>query len=205
MIMYNAIDVNKFSYNESIRETYRKKLRIEDKIVLLHVGRFSDEKNHIFLINILDKLIKINNKYILLFVGSGQNEEVIRRIVNQKRLTDYVMFLGLREDVAELMNASDIFLLPSKHEGLGITLIEAQSTGLVTFASDRITRETSVTNLIKYLSIENECVWVKEILNVNISLRKSRKDDVEMAGYSIDMQAAKYVEWLQSVLKQSLE
>lgn len=169
IILKNAIDTDKFSYSPEVRKGYRRKLNLDDKIVLLHVGRFSEEKNHMFLLQLFHILSKHSKNYILLFVGNGPTEGVIRKQVNDYGLNDQVRFLGVRTDVAEIMNAADIFLLPSKHEGFAITLLEAQATGMIAFASDTIPRETAVTNLIKYIPIENPSVWVDEVIKVQFA------------------------------------
>ncbi|MFB5282765.1 glycosyltransferase [Peribacillus sp. Hz7] len=200
ILMNNAIDVNKFSYDLGVRKNYRKKFNIEDKIVLLHVGRFSDEKNHLFMVDIIEQLSKQNEKCILLFAGNGATEGAVKKCVHEKGLTDKIMFLGVRSDIAELVNAADIFLLPSKNEGFPVTLIEAQSTGINIFASNKVTKETAITNLIEYLPIENVDIWVEKIIESKIVLRKSRKADVEKEGYSINIQADKYKKWLEKCL-----
>lgn len=203
-VMNNAIDINQFTYDVNIRKEYRKELNIEDKIVLLHVGRFSDEKNHLFLIDVIQKLLHESDKYMLLFVGEGNMEDTVRKRVQQKGVSKSVLFLGVRSDVANLMNAADIFLLPSKHEGFGITLIEAQATGLPVLTSDKVPRETRVTDLIQYISIDNIEIWVEKILDTKTTSRKSRKVEVEVAGYSIETQAIQYQEWLEQLCKTNI-
>lgn len=199
ILMNNAIDVDKFSYSKEIRERYRKKLNIEDKIVLLHVGRFSDEKNHLFMADIIEQVSKENSNYILLLVGNGPSEDLVRRYVDDKGLSNKIIFLGVRNDVAELMNASDLFLLPSKNEGFGMVLIEAQSTGLPVIASDRVPEETNITNIIEYLPIDSVNIWVERIINYYFIARKSQIKQLEKAGYSITDQARRYSEWLETL------
>ncbi|TDL78993.1 glycosyltransferase [Peribacillus frigoritolerans] len=196
ILMNNAIDVDKFSYNFEIRQYYREKYKFGDEKVLLHVGRFSDEKNHLFMINIIEQLSKRSDNYILLLAGNGPLEGIIKKCVKDKGLTNKVIFLGVRNDISELMNAADIFLLPSKHEGFPVTLVEAQSTGMIVFASNKITKETAITDLINYLPIEKEDPWVEEIVKSKIEMRNSRRTDVEKGGYSIEVQAQQYQKWL---------
>ena len=205
IIMKNAIDTNKFTYNHEVRERYRKKLSVENKKVLLHVGRFSAEKNHLFLIEIMEIVTKQDDSYVLLLVGNGATEKTVRNIVQMKGLNNKVIFLGVRNDVAELMNAADIFLLPSKNEGFGITLIEAQSTGLITFASDKITKETAITDLIEYLPIEDSNAWAEKILLTKINGRDTRNKLIEKKGYSVQVQSKKYIELVKKILDARLE
>ncbi|MCM3788888.1 glycosyltransferase family 1 protein [Domibacillus indicus] len=200
VIINNAIDTKKFSYNLKIRETYRKILNVQNKTVLLHVGRFSNEKNHLFMIDIIEYLSQQNNdKYILLFAGDGPIKNAVKKHVEKKNVEDKVIFLGVRNDVMELMNAADVFLFPSKHEGFGIVTIEAQSTGLGVLASDRVTKETAVTNLIEFLPIENAVIWANKVSETKILSRRSREVDVGKKGYSINEQAIKYSQWLERI------
>ena len=204
IIMNNAIDLSVFSFDIGIREKYRKRFKIEDKVVLLHVGRFSNEKNHLFLLDIIQKLSLCNRQYVLLLVGNGAEEEAVKMYAQKKHIVDKVLFLGVRNDIAEIMNAADIFLLPSKHEGFGITLIEAQATGLQVFASNNVTKETMLTDLIEYLPIENTNIWIEKILAVKNTFRESRKEDIKASGYSVDMQAIKYENWLENVCNKDI-
>ncbi|PIC99892.1 glycosyltransferase [Sporosarcina sp. P29] len=204
ILMNNAIDVNKFRYNKEIRSQNREKYKLGKKIVLLHVGRFSKEKNHLFLINIMELLVKKSDRYVLLFVGNGILEDTLKKCVQDKGLVDNIIFLGVRKDIAELMNIADIFLLPSMHEGFPVTLIEAQSTGINILASSEITKETAITDLIEYISIEKEELWVEKIINTKIENRNSRSEDIKREGYSIKEQAIKYENWLGNVLNHKL-
>ena len=201
ILMNNAIDLDIFTYNTEVREKYRKKFNIEDKIVLLHVGRFSDEKNHLFMIDIMEQLNQENSNYILLLVGNGQNEDLVRKYVDDKGLSNNIIFLGTRNDITEIMNASDLFLLPSKNEGFPVTLVEAQATGIKSLVSDVVTRETKLTENIKFLPISSSGEWVEGIMSTNFSNRNSKVKDLEDAGFSISKQAKSFSEWLLKVPK----
>ena len=197
IIMNNAIDVDKFSYDPSARAEYRRRLDINGKMVLLHVGRFSDEKNHSFLVTLFHMLSKRANNYVLLLVGDGPTEDKVRKHVRDIGLSDQVRFLGVRSDVAQIMDAADVFLLPSKNEGLPVTLVEAQAKGLIVFASDVITRETAITDSIEYLPIEDPSIWVREIARAQVRERYSRENEIQAAGYSVSVEADKYMKWLE--------
>lgn len=197
IIMENAIDTNKFSYNQQVRDEYRKKLNVDKNIVLLHVGRFSDEKNHLFMIEIMKCLSKQNGKHILMFAGDGSKEEMIKTQVSEEGLENKIIFLGLRDDISALMNAADIFILPSKNEGFPVTLVEAQVTGLIALASDRVSPETALTDLIRYITIENANVWSDVILSLDLAKsRTSRAKEIKDAGFDIESKALKYSEWI---------
>lgn len=201
-IIYNAIDLNRFTYLEEIRGKYRKAMALENKFVVLHVGRFDDGKNHRFLIDIFQSIVKIDKEAILVLVGSGPTEEEIKNIVSNKNLNEHIKFLENRSDIAELMNAADVLAFPSKYEGLGIVTIEAQATGLNVIASNNVPRDTSVTNLIEYLSLDLDAeVWAEKILSLKQNLRVARKKEMQRAGYDIGLQAKEYEKWLLTLFK----
>jgi glycosyltransferase involved in cell wall biosynthesis len=201
ILMNNAIDLDKFTYNTEVREKYRKKFNVEDKIVLLHVGRFSDEKNHLFMVDIMEQLNQESSNYILLLVGNGQNEDLVRKYVDDKGLSNNILFLGTRNDIAELMSASDLFLLPSKNEGFPVTLVEAQATGIKVLVSDVVTKETKLSDNIRFLPISSCSEWVEGIMSTNYSNRISKLKEIEDAGFSINKQAKLFSEWLLKVTK----
>ena len=157
------------------------------------------------MIDIMESITKQDDNYVLFLVGSGATEENVRNVVKRKGLTDKVIFLGVRNDIAELMNAADIFILPSKNEVFGITLIEAQSTGLITFASDKITKETAITDLIEFLPIDDSNIWAEKILLTKINGRDTRNKLIEKKGYSVQVQSKKYIELVKKILDARLE
>ncbi|MCI6266629.1 MAG: glycosyltransferase [Erysipelotrichaceae bacterium] len=173
-IINNGIEISKFKYNESLRNKVRKNLDIEDKIVIGFVGRLQYQKNPLFAIKIMKKLQEEdNNKYILLMIGSGEDEYELKKYVKINNLNKKILFLGHRSDVNELYHAMDIFILPSKFEGLGMVLIEAQTSGVMCLASKNVPPEVKVTDRIKFLDIEKDvdiwCDEIKKISNKKIS------------------------------------
>lgn len=136
----------------------------DDEIVLLHVGRFVSQKNHIFLVDIADALRNKGIKFKLLFVGVGDLEEVIRKKVCEKGLFDKIIFLGRRNDVYELMMMADVMLLPSTSEGLPTVTVEAQAMGLHSLVSSNVTKECDLElGLISFLPIHETKIWVDAI------------------------------------------
>ncbi len=167
-VIKNGIEINRFLYNEEVRKEYRKKLNIENKIVIGHIGRFQEQKNHEFLIKIFNKLYKDNNKYHLLLVGEGELENKIRQLVKMYKIENGVTFLGVRKDVENLYQAMDLFLFPSLFEGLGIVAIEAQTSGLPTIVSDTLPSEVKITNLLSFMSLKKDTEeWAEVIKNIN--------------------------------------
>lgn len=168
--MPNAIELSKYIYKPEIRKQYRENMGIsEDECVIGNVGRFVYSKNQEFLIEVFFELCKSNNvreqKYKLLLIGSGEREEEYKRLVYEKQLCEQVIFAGHRSDVPELLQAMDIFCLPSRFEGLPISLVEAQASGLPCIASDCVTMEADITGSVYYKRFNTD-EWVECILKI---------------------------------------
>lgn len=167
-IVYNAVDIDQFTYRPLLREEMRNKLGIKEELVLGHVGNFVYQKNHRFLIEIFKNLVAINSNVKLLLIGKGPQYEEIVKYVNTCGISDKVLFLGWRKDVADLYQAMDIFVLPSNFEGLPIVGVEAQSVGLKCIFSDKITDEVKLTKEAEFLPINSKealKIWTDHILN----------------------------------------
>ena len=172
----NGIETEKFEYNEKTRNEYRKTLNIENKIVLGTVGRLSEEKNQKFMIDILKELLKLNDNAILMLVGDGDIKQQLQEYVKKMDIEDKVLFLGLREDIENLLMCMDIFIMTSTYEGLPVVGIEAQASGLPVILSDVITQEVKLTDKVKYISLqESPEKWAQEINNIEIK-ENERKD-----------------------------
>lgn len=192
IVFKNAIDCNEFRCNKTIREKVRKELKLENKFVIGHVGRFNTQKNHRFLIDIFQEIYKKNNNAVLLLVGEGTLMNEIKNKVKELKLSDAVMFLGLRTDVSDMMQAMDLFLFPSHYEGLGVVLIEAQASGVKCFTSTGTPREADVTNLVEFLSLKMSAkTWANEILNSDIT-RNLEIHSIFDKGYDVQ----RNLEWL---------
>ncbi|MDC3411847.1 glycosyltransferase family 1 protein [Terrihalobacillus insolitus] len=187
-IFKNAIDAKKFVFNNVVRSRVRKELRIEDKFVIGHVGRFHSSKNHEFLIDIFKNVHKKNDNAILLLVGDGDLQDTIRKRVYNLGLDNNVIFTGVRSDIPELFQAMDMFVFPSLYEGLGIVLIEAQATGLPCVIANTIPKEALITDNVKQFSLtESPKVWTEAILKRMDSYeRKSTYAKIKDSGYDIE-------------------
>ena len=198
-IMNNAIDLDKFRYAETTRRECRRELGIKDKdYVVGNVGRFVYPKNQSFLLCVFKELCKQDDSFKLLLVGSGEREEEYRKYVRENNLEENVIFTGYRTDVSRLMQAMDVFCLPSHFEGLGIVLIEAQALGLQCITSDCIIEEALVTNIINRISLKSELEWVLQIEKCRKRILKNRKvynRIVKEKGYDLREQI-KYIELL---------
>jgi glycosyltransferase involved in cell wall biosynthesis len=189
IILNNAIEIEKYLYSESSRRKMRDALQIsDDQIVFGHVGRFNEQKNHLFLLDIFKE---VNNRLpnsLLILIGDGMLRKKMEQKIHTLKLMDKVKLLGVRDNVHEWLQAFDIFLFPSLHEGLPVTLVEAQSSGLPCFISEHITKEVDLgVGLLRYLPITNPNTWAEEILKQAKQLRKREnyKQRLAQKGYDI--------------------
>ena len=172
-ILYNAIDLKNFVYDEKKRETSRKIFDVTDKFVIGCVARLNPQKNLLFLLNIVKQLSIENSDVKLIIVGDGEQRGEVEEYIIKNNLEDLVILLGNRNDVSDIIKCFDVFVLPSAFEGLGIVFIEAQAVGIYTLASDKVPQDTNITDLISYLSIDDEKIWVEKIRE----LMKREKND----------------------------
>lgn len=193
-LLNNAIDLDKFKYDEVIRKEKRKELNIDDDtLVIGHVGRFVEQKNHRFLIDIFNEVHKQNEKSILLLVGQGPLMDEIKEKVKSLGIEDCVKFLGQRNDISELYQAMDVFCLPSLYEGLGMVLIEAQTAGCYCIASTEVPEKAKIIQKFKFIELTvDKNKWAKEIMKFkNDKERKSCLKDISDACYSIKCEVKK--------------
>lgn len=198
-IINNAIDSSLFIYDSRRREVIRHALSLTDQFVIGHVGRFVDVKNHGFLVDLFQDIHEKLPNAKLLLVGDGPLKYEIEQKVSALDLSDAVIFAGERSDVPDLMLAMDVFLFPSKFEGLPLTLIEAQASGLYCIVSDTITRNAAVTDLVEYISLlVSKEIWTQKVLDHSISYdRKDKHLEIIQANYDIVYNA----EFLESFYK----
>ena len=192
-IVENGIDINPYLYNEDVRNEYRKNLNLSDKFIIGHIGRFSKEKNHEFLIDVFYEIYKKNKNAKLILIGSGKLEEKIKEKVKNLKLENDVLFLGSRNDVNNLLQIFDVFVLPSLYEGLPIVAVEAQASGLNTILSDSITKEAKILPNVKYISLnEGAKKWADEIINLKeINDRLKYKNELLESNFNIKKSALK--------------
>ncbi len=191
-VIPNAIDTDIFNLNNKIRKNQRSALNYSaDDQVIGHVGRFAEQKNHEFIIDIFTELHKKNNKFKLLLIGDGELKKSIENKVNKAGLTDSVIFTGNIKNVQDYMQAMDLFILPSLFEGLPVTGIEAQACGLPCVFSSSITEELKVTENVEFVSLDDKNKWIVTIEKM-ISLPKSdNTEQIRAAGYDIKGTAKK--------------
>lgn len=193
-ILHNGIDLDLFRYDEQARKMVRKKFGIEHNFVVGHVGRFNQQKNHEFLLQIFFELLKWYENAVLLLVGTGELEEKIKGLTNTYGIEDKVIFTGVRSDVPQLMCAMDVFIMPSLYEGMPNTVIEAQAIGLPCVISNTITKEANISGLVKYESLhESADNWALSVLASMNSERKNTKELFVKNRYDIDSVVQEFV------------
>ena len=202
-IIHDAIEVEKFSFNDNVRNKIRLNYNItKEDFVIGNVGRLAPEKNQFFLLEVLELLIKENRHYKLMLVGDGDQRRRLEKVAAEKHLKENVIFVGQVFGASDYYNAFDYFALPSLFEGLGIVLIEAQCNGLHCMSSIRAPKEANVTGNVIYLPLDAQA-WADYLsaLNFNQLKRENSKQKVIDAGYSIDNEAQK----LQSIYLNSCD
>ena len=192
-LLNNAIDLDKFKYDEKVRIKKREELNIEDDtLVIGHVGRFVEQKNHRFLIDIFNEVHKQNSKSVLLLAGQGPLMNEMMKKVERLGLGDSVKFLGQRHDIEQLYQAFDVFCLPSLYEGLGMVLIEAQCSGLYCVASNEVPNIVNIADIVKFCDLRNIKEWKENIL-IRQDTRKDLFKKLTECGYNIKKENKKIV------------
>ena len=182
VVIHNKIDTEKYLFDQDVRARKRRELGIEDQFVICHVGRLTHQKNPKGVIDILAETVKKDKDVILLSVGTGDMKEEVRQYAKAKHVTERIRFLGVRQDVNEIMQASDVFILPSFYEGLPIVGIEAQASGLPCLFSDCVTRETDITGNCQFLSLDDKARWADEIIRCRGMERNNQGQQVMKHG-----------------------
>ena len=192
-IINNAIDVAAYTYVPTKRQEMRRQLGLENELTIGHVGRFNQPKNHPFLLDIFAVLLKKEPNAILLLVGGGENMPKIQAKAHTLGIAEHVRFLGVRSDVADLMQAMDVFVFPSLYEGLPVTMVEAQAAGLPCLISDKIPPECILTNgLVGVLPLSAEPeTWAAKILEKKNLPRIDRRSEIAAHGFDITTEAVK--------------
>lgn len=194
LILNNAVRINEFIFNEEIRNQIRRDIGIEDKFVIGHVGRFTEQKNHHFLIEIFKSIKEQYPNTVLLLVGEGPLKSEIESKVKELNLTGSVKFLGVRKDIPKLLQGFDLFLLPSLFEGLPFVLIEAQAAGLCCVLSSTVTEETDITGRVKFVDLDDSIeVWTHHIMNASIG-HIDTSEMIRKSGYDTESMAKKLME-----------
>ena len=192
-IIKNGVESTSFLFTETRRSSVRQKLNLaDDELAIGHIGRFHLQKNHMFLIKVFTELLKYYPKAKLILVGDGPLQSRIERLAVKKGIRNRVFFLGIRDDIPELLQAFDLMLFPSFHEGLPVTIIEAQAAGLPCILSEHITQEVDLgIQLIRYARLSDMEEWLSKILYyTNRPLKREIPEStLAVTGYDIRLTA----------------
>lgn len=184
----NAVDLDKFRYSQTIREKMRMQLGLTDELTLGTVANFSIVKNPMGLIDIFYEIYRRMPNVKLMWVGEGGLRTEIENRIRAKNLEERIILLGEREDVPDLLQAMDAFILPSFNEGLPVSVIEAQSSGLPCYLSNTITKDVDITGICKFLPVDKPRLWAECILNRDY-YRFDTSVYIKEAGYDINTTA----------------
>lgn len=189
-VIYNAIDIHKYDTDLLVREETRNALGLHTELTLLHVGRFSYQKNHSFLLDIFKEVHRIQPDSVLLLVGDTTEESEflteVKRKIKAYGLENVVRLLGRRDDVNKIMQAADVLVMPSFFEGLTVVGIEAQASDLPLLLSDTVTKELGLLPSTQFISLEaGPTAWAEAIVNSKQHNRQSRYEELKAAGYDI--------------------
>lgn len=196
--LHNGVDLNVYKYDEENRRKVRSEFGIADEqLVVGHIGRFSQQKNHKFLIEVFAEVLKQKPDALLILVGDGEKKSEIKEQIKALGIDESVIFTGIRSDVPDLLSVMDIFLFPSFYEGMPNTVIEAQATGLPCVIADTITREAGVTDCVRFKSLHDSAEsWADKALSLFDKDKADRSfysDKMKNAGYDIDSCVKQFV------------
>lgn len=196
-IIKNAIDLNDVKFDLRKRQSIRKKYNLDDNFVIGNVGRLHFQKNQTFAIDILNVLIRKNKKIKLVLVGDGPDKSALVEKVKKLKLENYVLFTGVQTNINEWLSAFDLFLFPSRFEGLSIAGLEAEANGLpVLAAKDGITTELKINDNFKFLSLKEPAyTWANEINNNIQNYERTNQKKIianfKKSGYDINSEVKK--------------
>lgn len=187
-IINNAVDCGKFRFREAVRQSVRRQFAIEHDVVIGHVGRFVFQKNHDFLIDLFHVIHQRNVQTKLLLIGEGELRPIIEEKVYALGLEQDVLFLGKRHDIPELMWAMDVFVLPSRFEGLPVVAVEAQAAGLPLVLSDAISSETKITERVHFCSLKKPLAEWEEAVLSDSGKHKDTARELKTSGFDLQDQ-----------------
>ena len=195
LLLPNAISLKHFAFEVETREKLRGELGLTDMTVVGHVGRFNEQKNHRFLLEIFREIAERELRARLLLVGDGELRGELERQIEEYGLRDKVIMTGLQSDVAPYYQAMDVFVFPSFYEGLPVTMVEAQTAGLPCVISDKVPRESALAeDLVTVLALnESAAAWAEHVLERARLPRRDHSEVIRQRGYDIE----KTAKWLE--------
>lgn len=202
-ILQNAIDAERFLYHEEIRQQMRASLKIsDDALVVGHVGQFREQKNHMFLLEIFQKIHEAKPESVLLLVGDGDLRPQIENAIAAKELQNHVILTGSRNDAWNYYQAMDVFVMPSHYEGLPVSMVEAQTAGLPCVVSTNVPKESAITDLVRFIPLENGANdWREQVMAHAGMPRRNMLEEIKAAGFDIRSTALWLTDYYLEVVK----
>lgn len=208
-IIKNGRNTKVYAFDSDKRIYMREKLGLhDDTIALGHVGNFNAQKNQAFLLDVLEQLLKVECNLKLYLMGDGKTRESIMQMADDRGLSQYIVFTGSIQNVPDMLQAMDLMLLPSLHEGLPLVAVEWQMMGLPCVLSDRITKECAFTDTVNFLSIDSAEKWKnfildsKDISNNRVSASEKAITTAKEIGYDLQENAQKLQQYFERGDKQ---
>ena len=197
-ILQNGLDLSTYKFNAQNRKALREELNIPDNtFVVGHIGRFYEQKNHLFLINVFRQIKEIKHDSKLLLIGDGPLYNQVKEEVERLHIDDSVIFAGVRRDIPQVLSSMDAFVFPSLYEGMPNTVIEAQASGLPCLISDTITREANVNGFVKFMSLnETYQKWAKVTIELPYLDRIKCNQEMKNGQYDINLVTQKFVKFI---------
>lgn len=204
-ILRNAISMEAFRYSEQKRARVRREINASGATIILHVGRFEDQKNHLFLVKCFGEYFRHQSDAKLCLIGAGPLRAQIESYVKDFGVEERVMFLGTSSDIASWMSAADVFLFPSRYEGLGMVLIEAQASGLPCVVSNGVPKDVAITDLVQFCSLEDGLeIWCSAIAKaIGSQSHRLNIPGLSDSGYEVKETCKDLMEIYRSVLRKS--
>lgn len=201
-MLKNAVDLERFSYKQEVRNAIRRELSVDENTLLLgHVGRMHPQKNHTFLIDCLAQLAQSRDNVKLVLLGDGDLRETITAQIQELGLQDRVLMLGLKKNVEDYFSAMDCMVFPSVHEGLPVVIVEAQASGLRCLVSDTVTKEVKLSELVQYLPINQGVTpWVDAILSGDMK-HQDVSDNIRNSGFCIQASSQWLCEFYRKIVE----
>lgn len=193
-VLTNAVDAARFRFNEQKRKELREELQLGDNLAIICVARFRPEKNQTFLIDVLKEMLKVRKDVVVVFAGEGPCEEEVKAKAKEYGVEEHTRFLGMRTDIPDVLCAADAFVLPSLWEGLPVTAIEAQASGLHCVVNDALTEEMNALGMVEYLPLSSPIsTWANALIETAQKPRRDTYEETVASGYDINTTAP----WLQ--------
>lgn len=205
-VFKTIIDTQKHDYDFELRKKTRTEFDLTESIVFGHIGRLTEQKNTLFVIEIFNEIAKLEKKAKLLIIGDGNLREKMLARIDEYGIKDKILYLGRREDIDQFYNAMDCFLLPSLYEGLPVVGVEAETCGLPVFFSTEIPEESSACDdLGHFISLDKGAkIWAKEAIECareNMPIRRGRIEEVKAAGFDSVAEGKRLGDYYEELLK----